>query len=327
MKNIIAIVSFAGMTLLPPGLAHCQFNAQSIQVPLYYNPASGNLTMDATDLPSGRLVSYSLNFRNSGPDHRMPGVPEFQPEGFTPFMGSVWADASEFNVGDHNASGVAAGVYSLGNLLPPDLDRATVDLMAGLTADTWTHGLILDALGTGYGHHWEIIYGESPFEPLNGDESWVPTYERWAESVTLMYDITNGQVAIDSTGERGGALSAFGLQFREDAPVHANDWTPIGDVSGFEDGLLSEFFTSGLPEGRYELGRLLPAGLSSDDLAGHLESSRFVGQPGHASPFSLDVNGEPLQIRVVPEPSGLATAALIVSLLVLTRRRNRTSRR
>ncbi len=319
MKNIIVIVAGASAILLSQRLAHGQITAPGVEVPLYYDPDTGNLTMDATDLPSGELYSYAIGFKGATFDPVAAGIPSFRKDEFTPFMGTVWGGGTDWTLGeiDHKDS-VPAGVYSLGNVLPPNLEAGLVDLMAELTANTTEFGSVLDALGQGYGHYWDVIYGKSPFEPLNGNGSWIPAYERWAESVTLLYDMTNGKLAIDSTGEAGGALSAFGLQFHDQAPVNRENWAPMGDVSDFdENGLLSEFFTAGLPEGRYELGRLLPTGLTADDVTGFLDSSLFVGQPGHTNPFSLEVNGEPLQIRVVPEPSGLATTGCALFFLII----------
>ncbi len=318
-KTIQCLTTGLLMALLN-GPLFSQETDSRLKIPLYYDPATGNLTLDATEVPTGQIYGYSMELAPLGFDPVAAGMPQFRPDNFTPFLETLWSGADDYSAGEVNFNGIPAGVYSLGDLLPPGLERETGSIIGRhLSENSWSGG-VLDALGTGYRHPYDFIYGKSPFPPLNGDEGWSPGFDRWAESVVLLYDLTNGSLAIDSTGEGGGAISTFLIRFDDDAPFNVENWTPVSDNSNFDKGQINEIFTAGLPEGRYELGKILPAGLTADDVMSHLEDARFVGQPGHGNPFSVSAHGEPLAILVIPEPSGWAIASCAVIFLALIRR-------
>ncbi len=77
--------------------------------PLYYDRATGNLTMDVTEVPGGVISGYSLR---SNSDEM------FLPQNYTPFLNTVFTSARGGDVGESNFAGVPAGVYSVGDVLP-----------------------------------------------------------------------------------------------------------------------------------------------------------------------------------------------------------------
>jgi len=88
---------------------------------------------------------------------------------------------------------------------------------------------------------------------------------------------------------------------------------------------ISEVGFGGIPEGRYDLGQILPAGLSREEVSQLFQETRFIGFPGHAGNLDVAANGFAFALTVVPEPTheyGLL-AALLGLVGVGRRRSNR----
>ena len=93
------------------------------QLPLYYDVATGNVTIDTTNVSGGEFVSYALRHTSVGDD--------FIYENHTPFMTNLFSPNSTFNmIAETSWPGkpLTPGVYSLGNILPAGQTREEVSL-------------------------------------------------------------------------------------------------------------------------------------------------------------------------------------------------------
>ncbi len=108
MRSFLIILSCFSVVLFPRVRTEAQ-HISSYHPPLYYDRATGNLTMDVTEVPGGVISGYNLrsNFDEM-----------FLPQNYTPFLNTVFTSASGGEVGEVNFAGVPAGVYSVGDVLP-----------------------------------------------------------------------------------------------------------------------------------------------------------------------------------------------------------------
>jgi hypothetical protein len=297
-------------------------SAQSTRLhdlPAYYDSRTGNLTIDTTHVVEGMFTGYGFDAIGPG---------GFRPENHTPVMSTFFVSADEDGIAESNFEGVVGGVYSLGNILPAGLSETEL-------RDTYFHGerggplhratkyYALGELGSRTHHLFEPIYSPSPFPTLNDPTVGPRTIERWAEEVLLSYDATTGGLTIDSTGERGGTFWTYAIalsapEFNLDAFQSISTLAP-----GLRDDYITEFSHSGIPEGVYPLGPILPSDMTVGEVTGLLDQVRFIGEPGHWSD-SLDVriNGVEMAFAFVPEPNSLLLA-VVAALAVVQRRRRR----
>ncbi len=298
-----------------------------VDVPLYYDPATGNLTIDATDLPGGRFSGYTLDFNYDGFGPFDPAEAGLQPiraDEYTPFMSTFWFSTTEWSLGESkiSGSGVPAGVYSIGNVLPAGLTRDEAGRYRQVLVDSRPdvpysndERNVLGTPGDGVGHYFQFIYGQSPFPPLNvGDEWGAATIERWAESASLIYDPNDGGLTIDLTGDDGGTIMGYQLTL-DPVVLNAEAWQPVTELAAVtNENTLAEFTTVGISEGRYDLGTILSPGLSDAELNSAVISSLFIGEPGHSNgPFDVSAHGQPMLLTVVPEPtSGVVVLWVVV---------------
>ena len=262
-------------------------------VPLYYDPLTGNLTMDASVSPDGTFSGYAISAPRGG----------FAPGDFTPFMGSIYTTATNNAIGEHDLLGFTAAVYSLGAVMPANL---TAEGLSPYRASHVDGDGLLTKFGGGEILDFEWIYGPSPFTPVNQGVNGPPTPERWAEHARLLYSELDGSLFLDSTGDRGGWLAMYNIQL-EGGEFQTENFNSAAD--GFTVAKLdslTEVATGGIPEGRHNLGTVLPAGLSAEELRSQIHSASFIGLPGNTG-GTLDIgsNGQDLALDYVPDPNGM----------------------
>ncbi len=170
----------------------------------------------------------------------------------------------------------------------------------------------------------EPFYSPSPHPALNDPTVGPPTSDNWAEAARLTYNAATGHLMLDSTGEQGGTLWSYTLYFNDDI-VDVSSFSAVTEDPGrvLKPGAIVEVGFSGIPEGVYDLGPVLPEGLSQAAFLDTIHRARFIGEPGHgAGTLDLDVSGIEMSLAyIVPEPSS-AFLALISTLLLLMLRRS-----
>ena len=263
-------------------------------VPLYYDPLTGNLTMDASVSPDGTFSGYAIAAPGGG----------FVAENFTPFMGSVYTTATSNAIGEHDLTGFTAAVYSLGAVMPANL---TDDGLSPYRAGRGNGYGLLTKWGGGEILDFEWNYGPSPFIPVNQGVNGPPTPERWAEHARLIYSELDGSLYLDSRGDRGGWLAMYYIQLEDGEEFQIDQFNSAADsytVATLDS--LTEIATGGIPEGRYNLGAVLPAGLSEEELISRIHSAAFIGLPGHTGgTLDIGANGQDLALDYVPDPGGV----------------------
>ncbi len=297
-----------------------QINAQGrgVDLPAYYDASSGNLTINTTNVHEGTFLGYVLDALGDG---------EFRSENHTPIMNAPgFVTANNNKVGEANFDGVDGGVYSLGEILPPGLSfeelRDTyfgVDVFGrpGIPSNREVNYYVTGPAGSGIHHLLSPIFSPSPHVPIN-DETMGPTsVDRWATEVSLRYNLLDGTLAIDSTGENGGAIISYSIQLTSPS-FDIESFQPIGTLQpvATADNIAEVVFT-GIDEGIHSLGPILPTGLTTEEVSALFDTLLFIGEPNH-SVDALDVNvsGAAMSLLVVPEPGGGPTL-LFASLLIL----------
>ena len=288
------------------------------RVPLYYDTTTGHVTIDTTDIPDGVFAGYSIGLQGSGGLTRAEAL---LPNNFTPFGNTIWVSASSTAVGETNFSGIPPGVYSLGRIITPNLDLAEITTLERFLNDPWQSSVV-GKPGESNWYSYELIKGPSPFVPINDPDSVIPHHARWATDVVLSYDVRDGSVTLDTTGAGGGAVAMYMLETESAFNVDAFRETG-GGLSNLSAQLISEVSFSGIAEGRYDLGTILPAGLTPTQLTDTLAGSRFIGQPGHSAPFDVDVNGSAFSLAHVPEPNTTILVGLAIMIALVGKGRTR----
>jgi hypothetical protein len=147
--------------------------------------------------------------------------------------------------------------------------------------------------------------------------------DNWAEAARLTYNAATGDLILDSTVENGGTLWSYSLYFNDDM-VDVDSFSPITEDPGrvVETRAIVEVGFNGIPEGVYDLGPVLPAGLPEATFFQSVRKARFIGETGHgAGALDLDVSGISMSLAyIVPEPSGALLGLIAASLLLLCRR-------
>ena len=282
MNTWIAIISFAALE--PMSLCGQTPLAVGESLPLYYDVRTGNVTIDTTNVVGGILTGYTLDLPPDNwlePDHGFLSL-SFYSEAARPFMDTFFSSFLPKSMGESNFSGVAPGVYAIGNILPPNLDEAQFRLYFGRTGPP-TDGVgypyqyyAVGELGSDIYHPFEPIYSPSPFPALNSDGGDGGVEIDWAESASLLYDPANGAVTIDTTGQGGGTIWSYRLDFADD--VLATDNVQLatdGLLSKVDQATIVEIGAEGIAAGSYLLGNILPAGLSSVALSNAVTGASF----------------------------------------------------
>jgi hypothetical protein len=284
-------------------------------IPLYYDVRTGNLTIDTTRVDSFGGYGFEIPFDG------------FVTENFTPFMNTLFYMAEPYQIGESNFATVTPGVYSLGNVLPAGLTPDELGTYFGphQAYPTQTTPYAYLAVGTGTGTYqvFEPFYSPSPYPALNDPTVGPQVIDNWAEAARLTYNAATGDLILDSTVENGGTLWGYSLYFNRDM-IDVDSFAGIAEEPGrvLETRTIVEVGFSGIPEGVYALGPVLPEGLSEAAFFESLNYARFIGEPGHgAGALDLDVSGIEMSLGfMVPEPSGVFLGLIAASLLLLCRR-------
>jgi hypothetical protein len=284
----------------------------------YYDPLTGNVSMDTTETRSGGVYVYSLNLIQSV---------HFRPENHIRITSSTFYDADAGTIGEGSLSDPWFGLYTIGDVLP-----------VGLSEQTWTSlftfnpGATLlrsqyiysDLVGGGAPPPATFIYGRPEGEFQNALDLVDPDALDWADQATLKYYPQSGKVVLDTTGAGGGYITGILLEsngaFRPGEFATTLKHSDFNVVSGDEIALFGDL----VAPGEWALGDLLPADLSLSEVQSTLKTAEFFGRAGFGT-RNLDVEtaGSSFNIQVVPEP---ATAAILAAGLAiipaLRRRRN-----
>lgn len=299
-------------------------------LPFYYDAATGNATVDLTNVFGGESAGYGFGY--SAAVCESPCVP-LRAENHTPFMGGAFTQSTAALVGESNFAGVSAGVYSLGDILPIGLtEQELVDTY--FTPDpvrNWVQYSAIGPAGSGIQHAFQPIYSRSPF-PAQNDSSVGPEtgVEQWATEAELRYNELTGDVTLDSSGRNGGAMFSYELELTE--PVfRTSEYRAVsgfGTTNGELDHIV-EVDWNGIPAGEHSLGRILPTGLTPKELVGVIDSAKFLGELGHdVDSFDIDVNGHALAIsHIVPEPNSVLMIVGAGPIVLSLSRRQIPSRR
>jgi hypothetical protein len=276
---------------------------------------TGNVTIDTTTVDAFGGYGFEIPFDG------------FIPENFTPFANSLFVSAKSDQLGETNFRGITPGVYSLGNVLPASLTPDELAAYFGPHED-WPfrntpYSYYANGISTSTYQVFEPFYSPSPYPALNDPTVGPPVIDDWAEAARLTYNAATGDLVLDSTGENGGTLWGYSLYFNRDM-IDVDSFAGIAEEPGrvLETRTIVEVGFSGIPEGVYALGPVLPEGLSEAAFFESLNYARFIGEPGHgAGALDLDVSGIEMSLGfIVPEPSGVFLGLIAASLLLLCRR-------
>ena len=274
-------------------------------LPLYYDVRTGNVTIDTTNVFGGVLLSYSFKLPPDGYRHPEFGLLDlsYRHENLTPFMDTFFTSTFPKQIGE-NGSGIAPGVYSLGNVLPADLDEQEFQQYFGDAgppgSQTYYRYHAIGAPGGQTYNPFTPLYSPSPYPPLNtGDET--PLEVTWADEASLLYDPESGGLWLDTSGPGGGTIWSYRLDFGEDSfDQTAVQFATDGLLADVTPTYLVEIGVDGIPAGTYSLGDIVPAGLSLDELPQAVTGASFIGEPGHgAHALDIDTNGIPLAMALM----------------------------
>lgn len=310
--HILALCTLALMVATPS-------LTEAVVAPIFYDPSTGNLTMDVTNAPGGVMGGYSL---------KSPGG-LFISSSHTRFVDTQVFTTLPTEIGEAQPFGnLAPGVYSAGNVLPTGMSETQVLDVLDLGNSIWVGGL-----GTGT-NTFGLVYGPSPFPALN-DPNAPPPVVNWASEATLIYNPINGNLSLDLTGTTGGAIAGYQLASDTNSFV-PSEFQPAGTLGYFDafTDLIVEAEYAGIADDLYDLGNILPAGLTLGQLETHLTSAKFLSAPGHGlNDFDIETNGVNFSLQLasaiapVPEPSTYVLASLgLLGFAFLARRRTLTAR-
>ena len=129
---------------------------------------------------------------------------------------------------------------------------------------------------------------------------------------------------MDSTG---GTIWTYRVLFDADV-VKVDAFSPATeDISAsVRADSITEIGFSGISAGVYDLGQVLPAGLSEAEFSSLVGEASFIGEPGTGvKGLDFDINGVRMALAVVPEPRLEYLFALSFVFVALIRRRDVSS--
>ena len=315
MMRCRAIYKLAAVVFLfPIGLGAQETRLGSL--PLYYDARDGNVTIDTTDVAGGVFFAYIIT---APPCCSLP----LRHENHTPFMNTTFVDSNPDTIGETNFQELEGGVYSLGAIFPSGLTEDELlstyfDGGGGPRDGRKYH--VRGRLGGNSYHLLQPIYSGSPFPTINDASVGFAPVERWAEAVSLGYNSVTGELTVDSTGDSGGAIWSYQIEFSSDV-VDLDAFTPATELisASVRPNSLTEVGFSSIPEGVHGLGPVLPVSLTPSEFSSLVERAFFIGEPGTGvNGLDFDVRGIAMSLAVVPEPSALymgLVAMVIVSSL------------
>ena len=270
---------------------------RGVDLPLYYDVRTGNVTVDTTEVTGGVLTGYVLTVPFDG----------FIVDNFTPFMDTFFFTANERVVGESQFSGISPGVYSLGNVIPAGLLEEELGEYFGPTLPFGRTAFDYFAVGepgSGTFHLFSPQYIPSPFPPLNDPAIGPPDIDRWATEMALTYDPGTGELALDASGENGGHFMLYSVSLSDDG-FDTDAFTPITDFaanSHSQPNELVEVSFEPIPGDYYLLGNVLPTGLNEEQLFSLIETAMFLGEPARgSSPLDINTHGIDMLLAIVPD--------------------------
>lgn len=163
-----------------------------------------------------------------------------------------------------------------------------------------------------------FVYGQPDKEFDNRWDLVDPDDLTWAQSALLVYNRSTGEVVLDTTSDDSGYITGYNLT--SDAAFQIASYRPALDVpfSSSSDSLMWLVHDVVEP-GRYNLGAVLPRGLTATEFEESFLEAEFLGRAGFLS-RSFDFATEGVQFRfaviTVPEPStGFAIAILACAVV------------
>lgn len=296
----------------------------------YYDPLTGNVSFDSTNVVNGGIYNFGLGINESQTELR------FNYENHVKITNSAYFDSSEDLIAEISNSAPLYGYFTMGDVLPP-----------GLSEETWTTTFAKSVL---YEYHFSIDPGfhlaSAPRESGPGsqyagadfvygqpdrdfDNKWDlidPDELEWADAATLIYNQTTGELAIDSSGESGGHITWVFLE--TDGLFIPENFTPwnqgqFTSASANYIGIASNAQEPGV----YGIGAVLPSGMSYEELEASLLSARFIARAGYGGATNFDFDTESIELSLavvtsnVPEPNAALLLILAVSALNFSHKR------
>ena len=300
----------------------------------YYDPVTGNVAIDTRETRNGRMGGWQLKINPHGSTIR------FLPENLlylanSPFNSEVGSTVrSSTVVGGIDVSASLHGLYTVGDILPPDLTETEwTNLFAeflhfgpytSASQGPGSHSYH-DVVGGGTPPPADFVYGKPDGRFRNLKDILDPDEIPWATAATLGYDSRTGNIWIDTRGDDGGYVSMYMLE--TDAGFAAAQHRPI------EDGPFTESSSNRLFEafnvvepGKYRLGRVLPQGLTQNEFEQFFTEARFLGRAGFESAsfdFANDGARFNLAFVAVPEPGAIALVMTATAACLGLARRQR----
>ncbi len=319
----------------------------------FYDPGTGNVSLDTTETRSGELISYNLKLpspnlaywmsRNNANTPRNPALDSGDEVRFRDnqvrLSSSSFFHFDGWIASDLMLSNPVSGLFTLGDILPPNLPQSVWDrLFAGVfTGDFSTHDP--DVAGDWYGIHSytdvlgggapppaEFIYG-APDRPFDNRWDLVdPATLQWATEAKLLYQPWNGEVLVDTRGPNGGHITSIWLVLEdaENTGFRKDNFTPLESTTTppllLVPGAIS-ILADAIEPGLYSLGEILETSLTAeefDDLFAHAVFMSVEGFQGAS--YDFETLGVAFDTVIVPEPAVVATLSGL--LLTLCRRRH-----
>ena len=268
----------------------------------YYDPATGNVSFDTSDTRTEGLFTYGLSL------NPYQTSLEFRHENMLRISSASTYMAQPTQLSDVSLSIPLEGLYTIGDILPPDLDESlwntlfTGKFQSVPRADNPSMGgsSFVDALGQGPPPEpATFVYGAPDRDFDNKWDMVDPSTLDWATQASLIYDQGSGEVVLDTTGELGGYITSFVITTEQSFLFE--EFTPFLDVplvTAREQtiGIVAD----AIEPGSYSLGMILEPGLSATDFEELFTSAKYVGQAGfNGGSFVFETNGVGFQLLMV----------------------------
>ena len=308
---------FAGLALVAAFAATHPAAATMI---FYYDPATGNVAFDSRETRSGETLSWGLSLYTAFPEI------QFRTDKHIRLTDSPFFELAPSSIFEYFGGQGFRGLYTVGDILPPGLDEQTWSTLFSVPStpspEEPVPGLYsyIDVLGGEFIPPAEFRYGPPPDLPLNYWSTVDPLSLEWATAAKLIYNYVTGEVTLDTTGPNGGHISIFFLQdpLGRFIPSQATSFPQATLQSVTET---SYALTAGaISPNQYNLGAILPAGLSNAEFGDLVDSSLFVAREAfNGADFNIVIHGKSFESSTVPTP---ATGMMLgLAVLGLARRR------
>ena len=163
----------------------------------------------------------------------------------------------------------------------------------------------------------EIAFSRPIGIPIN-DQKLPNLSESWASFAQLDYDVTTGDLVVDTTGYISSIILTAGEDTEFDTPN-----IPWADQRFVTETSSHSFAIGGLMEpGLYSIEALLPPGLDQAELLDAISVASFHGAAGvGGTPFDFETDSIAMSIVHVPEPSAFLMCWIPVFIAHALRRR------